>query len=137
MKTDMKTFVNSCLHCVSTTGGFRERRPMAQTLHSDTPNEIIHFDSPYMEATSDDLAYVLIIMHDASSFAWLETYKDSDAASAVDLLLRLLASFGVVCIWVSDRGSHFKNEGMAGLNKIVAPSPLFHHASQSPIKWHN
>lgn len=72
MKTDIKTFINSCLHCVSTTDGFRVPRPMAQTLHSDGPNELIHFDFLYMEETSDDLAYVLIIKDDASSFVWLE-----------------------------------------------------------------
>lgn len=72
-----------------------------------------------MAETSNDLAYVLIIKDDSSFFVWVEPYKPPDAASAVDLLLRWFASFGVARTWVSDRGSRFKKEVMAGLMKAL------------------
>jgi hypothetical protein len=41
---------------------------------------------------------------------WLVPCRTSDAAATVDALIRWFAVFGVVLLWISDRGSHFKIE---------------------------
>ncbi len=117
MKTDTMKFVNSYLHCVSTTGGYRVPRLMGHALHADAPNEIIHFDFLFMGESDDGFPYVLLIKDDASSFVWLEPCAAPDADCTVEVLLRWFASFCGVETWISDRDSHFKNQVMAVLNK--------------------
>jgi len=117
MRSDIVSFCNTCLHCQSTTGGQRIPRPMGHALHSDRPNEIIHFDYLYMGPSDQGMQYVLIIKDDASAFVWLEPCTATDAESTVEVLLRWFASFGVVQTWISDRGSHFKNSVVNAVNR--------------------
>lgn len=42
--------------------------------------------------------------------------KDADSDSAADALLQWFSAFGVVLTWVSDRGSHFKNQLIDAMN---------------------
>jgi len=90
---------------------------MGHALHSDRPNEIIHFDYLYMGPSDQGMQYVLIIKDDASAFVWLEPCTATDAESTVEVLLRWFASFGVVQTWISDRGSHFKNSVVNAVNR--------------------
>ena len=79
MKTDIITFCNTCLHCQATIGGKRIPRPLSHALHTDTPNELIHFDFLYMGESVTGQTYVMIIKDDASSFVWLEPCASADA----------------------------------------------------------
>jgi hypothetical protein len=45
MRKDLASFVNSCIHCLSTTTGGTVPRPMAQTLHAEKPNKLLHLTS--------------------------------------------------------------------------------------------
>lgn len=119
MKTEIASFVNSCLHCVSTTGGLPVPRPMAHAIHADKPSEVIHFDFLLMHSSDEGLEYVLIVKDDASSFVWLEPCAAPYSETTVSVLLRWFSTFGVVRTWVSDRGFHFKNEVMKRMNKAL------------------
>jgi len=117
MRTDITTFCNTCLHCLSTCGGDRVPRAMGHALHAEKPNELIHFDFLYMGPGDGDFSYILIIKDDASSFVWLEAVEAADAKTAASTLLKWFSLFGVVMTWNSDQGSHFKNSVMRSLNR--------------------
>ena len=68
---------------MATTGGRRVPRPLAHTLHADTPNQLIHFDFLYMGASKTAELYVLIIKDDASAYVRLYTSEAADAETAV------------------------------------------------------
>ena len=119
VKGDVEAFCRSCLHCLLTLGGRRIPRPMGHALHSDRPNEVLHFDYLYMGPSATSDVYGLLLKDDASSFVWIEPCKAADAETTADVLLRWMASFGIATNWVSDRGSHFKNKVMSNINRAM------------------
>lgn len=119
MHQDLKTFCSTCLHCISTLTGNKIPRPLSHTLHSDTPNEIIHFDYLFMESSHEGFTYLLILKDDTTSFVWLEPCVATNAETTKDILLNWFSIFGVVPMWISDRESHFKNKLMHQLNKAL------------------
>ena len=124
MRTDISVFCNTCLHCSSTIGGLSIPRTLSHALHAEKPNELIHFDFLYLGDSITNVTYCLIIKDDASSFVWLEPCVTADAEAVVDVLIRWVASFGVVLTWVSDQGSNFKNQTLSLLNRELH---AFHH----------
>ena len=119
MSVDVHTFCNTCLHCLATAPNIRVPRPLANTMHADKPNELIHFDYLYLGESKKGVSYVLIIKDDATSYTWLTPCERADAEHTVDTLLKWFASFGVAQTWISDKGSHFKNTVMILLNKAL------------------
>eukprot|EP00171_Calliarthron_tuberculosum_P021340 IDg21340t1 len=69
------------------------------------------------------MCYTLIIKDDLSGYVWLVPTESTDAKIVANTLLTWFSSFGVVRNWVSDRGSHFKNE----LIRILKESLQGHH----------
>lgn len=45
---DVKSFVDSCLHCISAESGQLVSRPLGHVLQGSNPNELIHFDYSHM-----------------------------------------------------------------------------------------
>jgi hypothetical protein len=86
-------------------------RPLGTQLHATKPNEILHFDLLYIGLSRDGkYQYLLLLKNDLSGYLWLVPCRTADAAATVDALTRWFAVFGVVLLWISDSGSHFKNE---------------------------
>lgn len=109
-REDVSSFCKSCLHCLLTASGEVVPRPMGHTLHAEKPNRILHFDYCYIGMSSSGEVYILILKDDFSSYVWLLPCRATDAKSTVESLLKWFSAFGTVRHWVSDRGSHFKNE---------------------------
>jgi Integrase zinc binding domain len=106
-----KVFVQNCLHCVATIPVDNVPRPLSTQLHATKLNEILHFDFLYMGLSRDGkYQYLLLLKDDLSGYLWLVPCRMGDAADTIDALMRWLAVFGVVLLWISDRGSHFKNK---------------------------
>lgn len=59
--------------------------------------------------------YVLILKDDFSRYVWLIAMAEANAENTTKALLSWFASFGIVRTWVSDCGSHFKNEVVRSL----------------------
>jgi Integrase core domain len=111
MAKDVKVFVQNCLHRVATIPGDKVPRPLGMPLIATKPNEILHFDFLYICLSRDGkYQYVLLLMDDLIGYLWLVPCRTADAAATDDALMRWFAVFGVVLLWISDRGSHFKNE---------------------------
>jgi hypothetical protein len=58
----------------------------------------------------------------------------ADAAATVAALMRWFAVFGVVLLWISDRGSHFKNEVVRRVQKELKAK---HHLTTAKCLWSN
>jgi transposase InsO family protein len=111
MAKDVKVFVQNCLHCVATIPGDKVPRPLGTQLHATKPNEILHFDFLCIGLSRiGKYQYLLLVKDDLSGYLWLVSCRTADAAANVDALMRWFAVLGVVLLWISDRGSHFKNE---------------------------
>jgi hypothetical protein len=85
------------------------RRQMAQTLHADKPNKLLHFDFLYIGRGLNGVDYILILKDDLSSYCRLIPAVVAKAVTTAAALIHWFATFGVVLDWVSDRGSHFRN----------------------------
>jgi hypothetical protein len=111
MAKDVKVLVQTCLHCVATSPGDKVFLLLGTQLHATKPNEILHFDFLYIGLSRDGkYQYLLLLKDDLSVCLWLAPCRTADAAADVDALMRWFAVFGVVLLWISDRGSHFKIE---------------------------
>jgi hypothetical protein len=95
-------------------------------LHSTNPNEILHFDFLYIGLSRDwKYQYLLFLKDDLSGYLWLVQCRTADAAATVDALMRWFAVFGVVLLWISDRGSLFKNEVIRQVQKELKAKRQF------------
>ncbi|KAF0684411.1 Aste57867_23606 [Aphanomyces stellatus] len=112
MKDDVEFFVRRCLHCASASGG--APRPIGEALHSTMPNGLIHWDFVFMGASKTGDKYLLVVKCDTSKMVWLFPAPEATATFVKDCLLQWFAVFGVCYEWVSDQGTHFKNQVIAG-----------------------
>jgi hypothetical protein len=60
------------------------------------------------------------------------TCRTADAAATVDALMRWLAVFDVMLLWLSDGGGHFKNEVVRRVQKELKAK---HHFSTANCPW--
>jgi transposase InsO family protein len=134
MAKDVYVFVQNCLHCVATIPGDKVPRPLGTQLHATKPNEILPFDFLYIGLSRDGkYQYLLLLLKDdLSGHLWLVPCRTADAATTVDALLRWFAVFGVVLLWISDRGSHFKNEVVQRVQKELKAK---HHFTAANCPW--
>eukprot|EP00171_Calliarthron_tuberculosum_P005938 IDg5938t1 len=134
MTVDIEQFVKSCIHCLSTVLGKIVPRPLAHALHASSSNELLHFDFCYIIPGNDNIRYVLILKDDHSGYLWLVPTSKTDAETVSEALIKWFASFKTVQNWVSDRGSHFKNELMRLLNESMKG---FHPFTLAYCPWSN
>ena len=131
---DVETFVKSCLHCVASAPGTIVPRPLGSAVHATKPNKLLHFDFCYMGKGDKGNIYTLILKDDFSSYVWLIPSKEASSEVVADSLILWFSSFGVVSDWVSDRGSHFKNELIKSLREQMKSG---HHFTLAYCPWSN
>jgi hypothetical protein len=132
---DVKGFVQNCSHCVATIPGDKVLRSLSKQLHETKPKEILHFDFLYIGLSRDGKhQYLLLLKDDLSGYLWLVPCLTADAAATVDVLMRCFVVFGVVLLWVSDKGSHFKNKVVRRVQKELKAK---HHFTSSNRPWSN
>jgi IS30 family transposase len=104
-------------------------------LNATKPNEILHFDFLYIGSSRDGkYQYLLLLKDDLSGYLWLVPCRTADAAATFDALMRWFAVFGVVLLWISDRGSHFKNEVVQRVQKELKAK---YHFTSANCPWSN
>ena len=134
MQKDVKEFVRHCLHCIITRSGDVIPRPLAQALHGEKPNEVIHMDFLYMGPSTDQKRYLLLIRDDHSSFVWLWPTEACTSEEAGSALIHWVGSFGGIQWLVSDQGSHFKNRLILELSSELR---IKHHFTTAYSPWPN
>jgi Integrase core domain/Integrase zinc binding domain len=118
MAKDVKVFVQNWLHCVATIPGDKVPRPLGTQLRETKPNEILHFDFLYIGfSRCGKYQYLLLLKDDLSGYLWIVPSRTADPAATVDALMRRFPVFGIVQLWISDRGSLFKNEVVRRVQK--------------------
>jgi hypothetical protein len=135
---DVTGWVNTCLHCLPTRGGTRVPRPLGQAVHGDKPNAVLHFDFVYIRAVPKNATHnnkwVLVLKDDFSRWVELVATPNADACTAATAVIDWMKRFGAAPIWVSDRGSHFKNQVMA---EIAERMLVDHHFTTAHIHYNN
>jgi hypothetical protein len=79
-------------------------------------------------------AHNRLLKDDLSGYLWPVPCRTADASATVDELMRWFAVFGVVLLWISDRGSHFKNEVVRRVQKELKSK---HYFSTANSTWSN
>ncbi len=115
LDADAAALVANCIHCIMAKTGQKIPRPLSATLHATLPNQVIHFDFLYMGPGTDKAKYILVVKDDLSSYTWLHVAAHADAETCAAALARWIRTFGAMTHWVSDQGTHFKNQVMAAL----------------------
>ena len=141
-RADVRNFVASCLLCLMSKSGNKVPRPLAMTLHATKPHEVIHFDYLFLGESDKDNKYALVVKDDLSGYIWLEPTASANSEHAADVLSRWTRVFTAPDIWVSDQGSHFKNEILEHLarthrirhNLTVANSPWVNGTVESVMR---
>ena len=134
MERDVEQLVQGCLHCIITRSGDLIPRPLSHAMHGERPNEVIHLDFLYMASSQDGKRYVLIVRDDHSGFVWLWPTSGTIAEEAVDGVIHWIGSFGTMDWFVSDQGSHFKNQLIAELTSELR---VHHHFTTAYSPWAN
>ena len=134
LREDVRTFVSSCLLCVLAKGGNKIPRPLSTTVHATKPNEVIHFDYLFLGESENDHKYVLVVKDDLTGYCWLEPTTTADAEHTAKVLAHWTRVFTTPNIWVSDQGSHFKNEVLENLAKTHR---IRHNFSVAYSPWVN
>ena len=124
LRVDVRDFVQGCIHCLSVDGTM-EPRPYGPTLHATKPNECLHFDFLTLPESDDGYTYVLVLKDDMSGWVELVPCKTASATEVYQALMDCFKRFGVVHQWVSDQGSHFKNQVVDMLRRCVGGQHRF------------
>lgn len=110
LSEQIRLFVRKCLLCRMNNEGRMEPRPYGEAIHATGNNEVLHFDYLYMDACEKDkLKWLLVLKDDFSGFLELVPCARANSESAVSALLDWFKRYGRVNIWVTDCGSHFRN----------------------------
>ena len=64
---------------------------------------------------AEGMKYVLLLEEDFSSYSWLVSCVAAIHEAAAQAIARCIRTFRAMSTWISDRGSHFKNQVMEGL----------------------
>ncbi len=109
-------------------------RPLGHALHATEPKKLLLFDFSHMSNGDKNNTYVLVFKADFSGYVWNTPSKEATIEVVVETLISWLSAFGIVSYWVTDRGSHFKNELVKLLQDQVKSG---HHFRLAYCPWSN
>lgn len=134
LSSDVRTFVRSCIHCLSTTGGERVPRPFGPAVHGTSPNDLLQFDYIEVAPSASAEKYVLMLRDDHSDYKWFFAFPDTSAENAARAIIDWAAAFGAPKCLMSDGPTHFKNETVRLVSKgLKVP----HHFTLPYSPWSN
>ncbi|OWZ09958.1 hypothetical protein PHMEG_00017261 [Phytophthora megakarya] len=118
-------FVSGCLLCPHVKGGRIVRRPWGETIECNDRNGVLHWDFLFVGESFNDDKYLLVLKDHATHFCELVVCDSADSAVATTAILDWHSRFGAPPVWVSDNGSHFKNEVVAELSRRLKSHQIF------------
>ena len=127
-------FCKSCLLCLQSKGGHTIPRPLGRQLVAEKPNRVLHLDYFYVGPADNGWTYVLVLIDGCSGFLELKGTGVANSEVVVETLLDWFKRFGIVPIWVSDRGSHFTSKVLLGLRDRLGAQ---HHFTTAYCPWAN
>ncbi|KAK1938781.1 Gag-Pol polyprotein [Phytophthora citrophthora] len=105
-------FVNQCLLCKHVKGGQVIQRNWTVDRQVAKRNECLHLDYLCLGDSYGDTLYVLVLKDDLTHYCELVPADAADSQTAVAAILDWNKRFRAPLWWMSDSGSHFKNEVM-------------------------
>jgi hypothetical protein len=85
-------------------------RPWSETYQCNERKQALHWDFLYLGESFGDMQYMLVLKDDASHYCELVKCETPTSAVAADSTMDWHSRFGIPRDWISDQGSHFKNE---------------------------
>ena len=116
MHKDIEVFCTKCIHCLlGRSHGLKTM--LSSQMHAKKPNQMLHFDFLYMDKNE----YLLVVKDDLSSFVELFVCENADHFAVVDSLMWWNARYGLNqgTVFISDQGSHFKNQVMEDMVRLL------------------
>jgi hypothetical protein len=110
IQQDLSQFLRSCLLCKHVKGGKIITRPWSETFRCHERNRALHWDFLYVGKSFGKAKYLLVMKDNATHYCELTICDSPTSSVAVEALLGWHSRFGLPPIWVSDNGTHFKNE---------------------------
>ena len=98
---------------------------MGETIECTERNGVLHFDFLYLGESYGASKYLLVLKDHVSHYCELVVSDQADSTTTVDALLAWHSRFGILSMWVSDNGSHFKNEVVAELSRRLKTHQRF------------
>lgn len=118
-------FVTNCLLCLHSHGGKTIPRPWGELIECKNRNEVLHFDYLYMGTSYGSSKYLLVLKDHVSHYCELVVADTAESSVVTEALLDWHARFGIPSVWVSDNGTHFKNEIIAELSRRLRTKQKF------------
>ncbi|GMF42754.1 unnamed protein product [Phytophthora fragariaefolia] len=127
-------FLASCLLCHHVNGGEVVPRPWRETYRCNERNQALHWDFLYLGESFGDLKYLLVLKDDASHYCELVKCELPTSTVAADAIMDWHSRFGTPRDWISDPGTHFKNDV---INKLCAQLKCTQIFSPTYSPWIN
>jgi hypothetical protein len=118
-------FVRQCRLCLHSKGGKIIPRPWGETIDCCERNGVLHFDFLSMGESFGDSKYILVLKDHASHFCELVVADTADSTVTVEAFLAWHSRFGLPPSWISDQGTHFKNEVVSELSRRLRTQQEF------------
>ena len=134
METDVANWRATCLHCLKLATGEMVPRPLGSQLIAERPGEILMFDYIKMGASRTGFEYVLILVDKFSRRVMFLPAVSPTAIFAARAIIRWASQYGLPDWWISDGGSHFKNDVMRELAECLG---VEHHITLAYCPWAN
>ncbi|KAE9028490.1 hypothetical protein PR003_g12363 [Phytophthora rubi] len=125
LKETVVKFVKDCLLCLHCRGGRIIPRPWGEVIDCNARNEVLHFDFLSMGASYGDSKYLLVFKDHATHYCELVVADTADSRVTTEALLAWHSRFGIPPQWVSDQGTHFKNDVVAELSRRLRTQQEF------------
>eukprot|EP00644_Phytophthora_capsici_P017878 jgi/Phyca11/126394/e_gw1.62.241.1 len=125
LRKTVATFVNDCLLCLHSRGGKIIPRPWGELIECSERNKVLHFDYLYLGPSYGTSCYILALKDHATHYCELVVADSAESPVVVEALLDWHSRYGVPPSWVSDQGTHFKNEVVAELSRRLRTQQTF------------
>jgi IS30 family transposase len=112
----------------------RAKESYGPALHATKPNELLHWDFLTLPQSETGAKYVLVLRDDMSGFVEFTECSEATAEMVLAALMDWFSRFGVVYTWVTDQGTHFKNQLIEHLRKQLG---VHHHFTRPYCPWSN
>lgn len=117
LTSNIRTFVQACIHCISTVGGQKIPRSFGPSVHGTKPNDLSQFDYVEMARSKTGEKYILMIRDDHSNYKWFFAFDSTSAKNAAHAILDWCAAFGVPSGLMSDGPTHFRNKTLRQVSR--------------------
>ncbi|GMF57034.1 unnamed protein product [Phytophthora fragariaefolia] len=125
LRSKVDRFLASCLLCMHVKGGKIVQRPWSETFRCHEQNGALHWDFLIVGESFGDDTYLLVLKDHATHYCELVPCATPTSAVAVASILDWHGRFGIPPIWISDQGTHFKNEVLSEVCKRLKSEQRF------------